>query len=160
MGLKSCGDCGKTSHTDKNHCIYCGSSKFKTTDLLDSAWLIFAIFSVMVAMTFFYGNRVLNELNIGVLSARDFRNCHNDRMIISLRNVFNESDYAVKNKLRATSLEAKIYPYQKDDALIACKVNMHLSDDTDHTYIYQIKYSHGHYIFEHYPLNRLVDPVQ
>lgn len=154
MGLKSCLDCGKTSHTDNHHCIYCGSVKFKTTDLLDSAWLIFAIFSILVMLTFFYGTQVLNQLNVGVISARDFRDCTNDRIVTSMKNTFNHSDYALKKELTVATLAAKSYPFQHQDALIACRADLTLSNGTNSAYIYQIKYLDGQYIFEHYPLGR------
>lgn len=157
MGLKSCLDCGKTSHTDNHQCIYCGSVKFQTADLLDSAWLIFAIFSVLVMITFFYGTQVLNQLNVGVISARDFRDCNNDRIVTSMKNTFNESEYAIKNQFTVKTLEAKHYPFQHKNALIACHVDLTLSDGRAHEYIYQIKYLHGQYRFEHYPLNNAAD---
>lgn len=157
MALKNCIDCGKASHTDNTQCIYCGSSRFQTKDLLDSAWLIFAIFSILVVITFYYGNRVLNQLNVGVISARDFRNCTNDRIITSMKNTFNDSVYAQENNFTVKSLSVNNYPFQHPDAIIACKVNLTLSNNKKLTYIYQIKYIYGEYIFDYYAIDPSVN---
>ena len=151
MGLKSCIDCGKTSHTDVNQCVYCGSSKFQTKDLLDSAWLIFVIFSILVALTFFYGNRMLNQLNVGVISAKDFKNCTNDRIKTSMRKSFEEGSAALEKQLIVKNIEAKQIKASKKDILIACEVELQLNNNKVESYIYEIKYIHGEYSFDYHP---------
>lgn len=153
MGLKKCQGCGKPAKEKSLQCAYCGGHYFDETDFFDSAWLIFAIFTILVAVTFFFGNQFLNQLNIGVISARDFRNCTNDRITTAIKNHFHESKYSLRNRVTVESLRSKQHQNQKPNVLIACKVEFTLSNQTKLVQVYQIKYLHGDYYYEAQTVN-------
>lgn len=148
MGLKKCQGCGKPARENIKQCTYCGALYFDETDFFDSPWLIFAIFSILVSVTFFFGNQFLNQLNIGVISARDFRNCTNDRITTAMKNHFHQSKYSIRNKVTVVDLKSKEYADKKNNAVVACKVEYLLSNQTTLVYVYQIKYLHGDYYYE------------
>ena len=102
----------------------------------------------MVLVTFFFGNQFLNQLNIGVISGRDFRNCTNDRITTAMKNNFHQSKYSIRNKVTVISLQSKEYQYKKEHSILACKVEFTLSNQTTLNYVYQIKYLHGDYYYE------------
>ncbi len=155
MSLKPCPECGHNYSSQAKSCPQCAapnSDYESTSDRMFSGVNSLILFGALLGGVYFFGNPVLNYFNVGIVGAKDLKNCSNDRIKMQMLNTFNESPYALQTHIKAIKVQnEQAVDFSQDSALV-CDVNLVLSNTESLDFRFDFKKDGDNYLIQGEPL--------
>lgn len=157
MSLKNCEDCGQAYSKKADKCIHCGSPNQNEED--DWGDVIERFIVIGVIGWFIYVNsgaigkfldQLLTAFNVGVVSEQNFKNCHNERIKISMKHTFDESQYAQSLHLKAIIVDAQQVK-AGSGYILSCNARITLNNSQTLGYTFNFSKQGDQYLIEATP---------
>ena len=133
--LKNCDDCGKDYSDHALACVHCGAPNPKIEEDKEAqsstTWIIICIILIILAVSGGLSkirNFALDLFDKGIVAEVDTYPCeNNNRINISVKQMFNESQYALSQNLKAVSVNVETRP-KNDNSLSTCAAEFLLNN--------------------------------
>lgn len=148
--LKNCDDCGKDYSDQALACVHCGAPNPKIEEDKEAqsstTWIIISIFSIILVISGGFSkirNFALDLFDQGIVAESDTYPCeNNNRINISVKQMFNESQYALSQSLKAVSVSAETRP-KNTSSLSICAAELLLNNGQKINMLIEFKNENG-----------------
>ncbi|MHA3099281.1 hypothetical protein [Acinetobacter brisouii] len=147
--LKNCDECGKSYSDKANSCVHCGAPNQIIEEDKENEnsiiWII--IIAVFTFLMLAKGPEVrdffLNIFNQGIITKEDVSPCeNNNRVNLSIKELFDGSQYALSQSLKAVSVNAETRP-TSDGSLSTCAAKLQLNNGKSINILVDFKEENG-----------------